>query len=118
MHEEGFVDAVAFDAVGGEVAAAGEVLVGHADGGGEAAEEKAAGFEDSPEAVEHGVEVGVVAGEVEDGAAVDDVEEASGKERDSRGSTRKLSAGSRGRGRRRGRGSARRLGVLIVAKIS
>jgi len=53
---------------------AAEVLVGHADGGGEAAEEEAAGPENAPEVVEHGVEVSVVAGEVEDGAADDEVE--------------------------------------------
>jgi len=53
---------------------AGEVLVGHADGGGEAAEEEAAGFEDAPETADHGVEVCVVAGEVEDRVAEDDVE--------------------------------------------
>jgi hypothetical protein len=73
VHEEGFVDAVALDAVGGEVAVAGEVLVGHADGGGETAEEEAIGLEDTPEVFEHGVEVRIVAGEVEDGAADDDV---------------------------------------------
>jgi hypothetical protein len=74
VHEEGFVDAEALDAVGGKIAVAGEVLVGHADGGGEPAEEEAAGPEDAPEVVEHGVEVCVVAGEVEDGAADDEVE--------------------------------------------
>jgi len=74
VHEEGFVDAEALDAVGGEITVAGEVLVGHADGGGEAAEEEAAGLEDAPEVFEHGVEVRVVAGEVEDGAADDEVE--------------------------------------------
>ena len=74
VHEERFVDAVEFDAVGGEVVAAGEMVMGHADGGGEAAEEESAGLEDSPEILEHGVEVGFVAGEVEDGAAMDDVE--------------------------------------------
>ena len=51
VHEEGFVDAVALGAVGSEVAAAFDVLVGHADGGGEAAEEKAAGLEHAPEAL-------------------------------------------------------------------
>jgi hypothetical protein len=74
VHEKGFVDAVAFDAVRGEIAVAGEVLVGHADGGGEAAEEQAIGLEDTPEIFKHGVEVRIVAGEVEDGAADDDVE--------------------------------------------
>jgi hypothetical protein len=78
IHEEGFVDTEALDAVGGEVAVAGEVLVGHAYGGGEAAEEKAAGLQDTPEIVQHGVEVRVVAGEVEDGAADDEVEGAVG----------------------------------------
>jgi hypothetical protein len=73
VHEEGFVDAVALDAVWGEVAVAGEVLVGHADGGGETAEEEAIGLQDTPEVFEHGVEVRIVAGEVEDGAADDDV---------------------------------------------
>ena len=73
-HEEGFVDAEALDAVRGEVAVAGAVLVGHADGGGEAAEKEAVGLEDTPEIFEHGVEVCVVASEVEDGAAEDDVE--------------------------------------------
>jgi len=53
---------------------AGDAFVGHADGGGEAAEEKAAGLEDAPEIVQHGVEVRVVAGEVEDSAAKDDIE--------------------------------------------
>ncbi len=53
---------------------AGEVLVGHADGGGEPAEEKATGLQDAPEVVQHGVEVCVVAGEVEDGAADDEIE--------------------------------------------
>jgi hypothetical protein len=74
VHEEGFVDAVALDSVGGEVAAAAEVLVGHADGGGQAAEEETVGLEDAPEIFEHRVEVRVVAGEVEDGAADDQVE--------------------------------------------
>jgi hypothetical protein len=39
VHEEGFVDAETFDAVGGAVMVAGKVLVGHADGGGEPAKE-------------------------------------------------------------------------------
>jgi hypothetical protein len=75
VHEEGFVDAVEFDAVGSEVAAALEVLVRHADGGGETAEEETAGFEDAPEALEDCVEMGFVSGEVEDGVAVNEVEE-------------------------------------------
>ena len=74
MHEEGFVDAVALDAIRGEVAVAGEVLVGHADGRGQAAEEETVGLEDAPEIFEHGVEVRVVAGEVKDGAADDEIE--------------------------------------------
>jgi hypothetical protein len=73
-NEEGLVDAEALDTVGSQIVAAGEVLVNHADGGGEAAEEEAAGFKNSPEIVEHGVEVSVVAGEVEDSAAEDEVE--------------------------------------------
>jgi hypothetical protein len=75
VHEEGFVDAVEFDAVGSEVAAAFEVLVRHADGGGETAEEETAGFEDAPEVFEDCVEMGFVAAEVEDGVAVNEVEE-------------------------------------------
>jgi hypothetical protein len=74
VHKKGFVDTVALGAVGGEVAVAGEVLVGHADGGGEPAEEETVGLEDAPEIFEHGVEVRVVAGEVEDGAADDEIE--------------------------------------------
>jgi hypothetical protein len=74
VHEEGFVDTVALDAVGGEVVVASEVPVGHADGGGETAEEEAPGLKYAPEVFEHGVEVRVVAGEVEDGAADDEVE--------------------------------------------
>jgi hypothetical protein len=74
VHEEGFVDAEALDAVGGEVVVADEMLVGHADGGGEPAEEQAVGFEDAPEIFEHRVEVRVVSCEVEDGAAEDEVE--------------------------------------------
>ena len=79
MHEKGFVDAVEFDAVGGEVATAFDVLVGHADGGGEAAEEEAAGFEDAPEVLQDRVELGVAAAEVEDAVAVDEVEEGVGE---------------------------------------
>jgi hypothetical protein len=74
VHEEVFVDAVTFDAVGRKVTVAGEVLVGHADGGGKAAEEETVGLDDAPEVFEHSVEVSVVAGEVEDGAADDEVE--------------------------------------------
>jgi hypothetical protein len=74
VHQEGFVDTVALDSVGGEVVVASEVLMGHADGGGEAAEEEAAGLKYAPEVLEHGVEVRVVAGEVEDGTAHDEVE--------------------------------------------
>jgi hypothetical protein len=74
VHEEVFVDAVTFDAVGREVTMAGEVLVGHADGGGKAGEEETVRLDDAPEIFEHGVEVSVVAGEVKDGAADDEVE--------------------------------------------
>ena len=74
VHEEGFVDAVTFGAVGSEETPSLNVMVRHADGGGKAAEEKAAGLEHAPEAMQHGVEVGIVAGEVEDGVAEDDVE--------------------------------------------
>lgn len=74
LHEEGFVDAEAFGPVGCEVTMTNDVLVRHADGGGEAAEEETARFQDSPEALQHGVEVVVVAGEVEDGVAENDVE--------------------------------------------
>ncbi len=74
LHEEGFVDAEAFVSVGREVAMTGEVTVRQTDGGGEAAEEEASGFQDSPEVLQHGVKVFVVAGEVEDCAAEDDVE--------------------------------------------
>ncbi len=74
LHEERFVDAEAFDSVGRQVAMAGEVTVRHADGGGEPAEEEPAGLQDTPEVLQHGVEVVVVAGEVEDCAAEDDVE--------------------------------------------
>ncbi len=49
-------------------------LVFDADGGGEAGEEDAAGFEGAPELGEHGVEVGFVAGEMEDGVGDDEVE--------------------------------------------
>jgi hypothetical protein len=73
-HQEGLVDAEAFDTVGGQVVVAGEVLVSHADGGGETTEEEAARFKNSPEVVEHGVEVSVVTGEVEDGAAENQIE--------------------------------------------
>src|SRR5271156_4123134 len=45
----------------------------HSDGGSETAEEKTAGLQDAPEIVQHGVEVRVVAGEVEDSAANDNV---------------------------------------------
>jgi hypothetical protein len=79
VHEEGFVDAEAFGPVEGEVAAAGDVLVRHADDGGETAEEEAAGSKDAPEALEHRVEVLVVAGEVEDGVAEYNVEGGSGE---------------------------------------
>jgi len=47
----------------------------HADGGGETAEEKTSGLEDSPEAAQHGFKVLVVAREVENGAAEDEVDE-------------------------------------------
>jgi hypothetical protein len=50
-----------------------EVLVRHADGGGEPTKEEAAGLQNTPEIFEHGVEVRVIAGEVEDGAADDEV---------------------------------------------
>jgi hypothetical protein len=40
---------------------------------GEAAEEEAAGFQNAPRAFQHGFEVRVVAGEVEDGAADDNI---------------------------------------------
>ena len=73
LHGEGFVDAEAFGSVGCEVTVTGDVLVRHSDGGGEAAEEETAGLQDSPEALQHGVEVCVVAGEVEDGVAENDV---------------------------------------------
>jgi hypothetical protein len=74
VHEEGLVDAEALDAVGGAVTVAGEVLVGHADGGGQAAEEEAVRPENAPEVFEHGVELGIVTGEVKDSAADDEVE--------------------------------------------
>jgi hypothetical protein len=73
-HEEGFVDAVTLGAVGREEAAAFDGMVSHADSRGQAAEEEAAGLEHAPKAVQHGEEVGIVAGEVEDGVAEDDVE--------------------------------------------
>ena len=74
--EEGGVGEVAFAAVEGAVATASEGfdLVFDADGGGEAGEEDAAGFEEAEEVFEHGLEVGVVGGEVEDRVADDDVE--------------------------------------------
>jgi hypothetical protein len=67
--EEGLVDEVPLGAIGEEVAAAadGVDLVLDTDGGSEAAEKEASTAEDAPDAVEHGTEVGVVAGEVEDG---------------------------------------------------
>jgi len=58
------------------VVEAGEV---HADAGGEADEEQAAGAEDAPEFGEHGAEVVFVAGEVEDGGAEDGVSECVGE---------------------------------------
>lgn len=79
MHEQCFVDTIELATAGGEVAAAFEALVRHADGGGEAAEEEAAGFEDAPETFEDRVELCVTAAEVEDGAAVDEVEEGVGE---------------------------------------
>jgi len=68
-HEEGFVDAEALYAVGGEVAVAGEVPVGHADGGGEAAEEEARWFQDAPGSAQHGQEVIVIARKMQDSTA-------------------------------------------------
>jgi hypothetical protein len=53
--------------------------VRHADGRGESAEEQAAGFQDSPKVLQHRVEVVIVAGEVENCAAEDDVERCVGE---------------------------------------
>jgi len=76
VEEEGFVDEVAGGAVGELGAASFDWLdqVFDADGGGEAGEKDAVGFEGSPGVFEHGEEVAVVAGEVEDGAEEDYVE--------------------------------------------
>lgn len=75
--QQGFIDEVAFGAIGEQVVASGDVyeLGFDADGGGKAAEEEAIGLECAPGAQEHGAEVFVVAGEVEHGAAEDDVGE-------------------------------------------
>ena len=79
MHKECFVDAVELDAPRGEVSSTFEVLVGHANGGGEAAEQEAAWSEGTPEAFKDRVELGVAAAEMEDGATVDEVEEGVGE---------------------------------------
>src|SRR5258708_34774838 len=73
--EKSFVDEVALDTVGGEEAAAVDAPVLHANGGGEAAEEEATGFQDSPDVAQHSGEVLVVAREVEHGTAEHDVGE-------------------------------------------
>jgi hypothetical protein len=78
-HEECFVDTVEFDAPRGEPVAAFEMLVGHADGGGETADEDPAGFEDAPEVLQNRVELNVAAAEVKDAIAVDEVEEGVGE---------------------------------------
>jgi hypothetical protein len=114
LHEEGFVDAEAFGSVGREVAVAGDVLVWHADGGGETAEEETAGLQDSPEALQHGVEVSVVAREVEDGVAEDDVEEGVGEGHGLDGFDAKVFGGEVGALRcRESAGLLDRRGVLI-----
>lgn len=78
-HQFLFIDEEPGLAIGhGEEAVAdgGEI---HADAGCEAAEEEAAGAQDAPQFGEHGVELRVVACEVEDGIAKDDVGEVCGK---------------------------------------
>jgi hypothetical protein len=76
-----FVDEIAFGTVGEEVAAAGDGDHAgfHADVRCEAAEKKAAWFQDAPGALEHVVKMGIVAGEVEDCATEDDVGEMVGE---------------------------------------
>lgn len=60
--------------VAGEAAADGFDLVFDADGGGKAGEEDAARFDEAEEVFEHALEFFVVAGEMEDGVADDEVE--------------------------------------------
>lgn len=75
LHEHSFVDEEPLLAVADDVAVAVDVLEVHADAGAEAAEEHAAGTEHTPQLRQHLVEVLVVAGEVKDGIAEDDVGE-------------------------------------------
>ena len=89
----------------------------HADGGGEAAEEKTSGLEDSPEVTQHGVEVLVVAREVENGATEDEVGKGVGKRQGLDGLDAEV--GLRKSGRERGGESAcgvDRSGVLVYAE--
>jgi len=73
--EERFVHQVPLRAIRRPVAASLDAfhLALHADRGTEAAEEEPAGFQGPPRSVQHGLEVRVIAGEMEDGVADDHI---------------------------------------------
>ena len=73
--EQRFVHQIPLRTIRRPVAASLDVfhLALHADRGSEAAEEEPAGFQDPPRSVQHGLEVRVVAGEMEDGVADDHI---------------------------------------------
>jgi hypothetical protein len=75
LEEEWLIDEEALGPVRGAEASALEMVVLHADGGGETAEEETAGLKGFPCGAQHGFEVIVIAGEVEDSAQEDDVHE-------------------------------------------